>query len=105
MKQIAKKRNSRWLGWEGKVLIDEFERNDPKGRNQYYKSIVIKNPIEIKSTTTTTKNDNMEISSQTHRDVRLINLKNYDNKLTLGETIMVRVTGYSTHSLEGVQII
>lgn len=105
MKHIAKKRNSRWLGWEGQVLIDEFETANPKGRNRYYKSIVIKNPIETKLTKTIIKNDNMEISSQTHGDLRLMNLTNYDNKLTLGKTIMARVTGYSTHSLEGVQII
>ena len=105
MKHIAKKRNSRWLGWEGQVLIDEFEAANPKGRNQYYKSIVIKNPIETKLTKTIIKNDNMEIPSQTPGDLRLMNLTNYDNKLTLGATIMVRVTGYSTHSLEGIQII
>jgi MiaB-like tRNA modifying enzyme len=105
MKHIAKKRNSRWLGWEGQVLIDEIEMGDPKGRNQYYKSIVIKNQIEDISTKTITKNNNMEKFSQTHGDLRLMNLTNYDNKLTLGKTIMVRVTGYSTHSLEGVQII
>lgn len=105
MKHIAKKRNSRWLGWEGQVLIDEFETDNPKGRNQYYKSIVIKNPIETKSTKTLTKNDNMEITSQINGDQRLMNLANYDKKLTLGKTIMVRVTGYSTHSLEGIQII
>ncbi len=105
MKHIAKKRNSRWLGWEGQILIDEFDTGNPKGRNQYYKSIVIKNPIETKSTKTITKNNNMEKFSQTHGDLRLMNLTNNDNKLTLGKTIMVRVTGYSTHSLEGIQII
>ncbi len=105
MKHIAKKRNSRWLGWEGQVLIDEIENGNPKGRNQYYKSIVIKNPIEIISAKTITKDNNMEKFSQAHGDLHLMNLTNYDNKLTLGKTIMVRVTGYSNHSLEGIQII
>ena len=105
MKHIAKKRNSRWLGWEGQVLIDEIEMGNPKGRNQYYKSIIIKNPIETISTKTITKNNNTEKSSQTHGDLHLMNLTNYDNKLTLGNTVMVRVIGYSTHSLEGIQII
>ena len=105
MKHIAKKRNSRSLRWEGQVLIDEFDTDNPKGRNQYYKSIVIKNPIETTSTKTFTKNGNMENFSQTHGDLHLMNLTNYDNKFTLGKTIMVKVTGYSTHSLEGIQII
>ncbi len=104
MKHIAKKRNSRWLGWEGQVLIDEIDMGNPKGRNQYYKSIVIKNPIETISTKTITKNDNMENFSQTHGDFSLMKLTNYDNKFTLGKTIMARVTGYSTHSLEGIRI-
>ena len=42
IKNIAKKRNSRWLNWEGNILIDEIDDDGkPKGRNQYYKSITI----------------------------------------------------------------
>jgi tRNA A37 methylthiotransferase MiaB len=41
-KNIAKKRNSRWLNWEGNVLIDEVEGGKLKARNQYYKSIIVK---------------------------------------------------------------
>ncbi|MBA3978289.1 MAG: tRNA (N(6)-L-threonylcarbamoyladenosine(37)-C(2))-methylthiotransferase [Nitrosopumilus sp.] len=105
MKHIAKKRNSRWLEWEGQVLIDEIDMGRLKGRNQYYKSIVIKNPIENTITKTNVKNYNKERFSELHGDLRLMNLKNGNNKLPLGKTIRVRIIGYSTHSLEGIQII
>ena len=42
IKQIAKKRNARWLNWEGNILIDEIDNGILKGRNQYYKSVIIK---------------------------------------------------------------
>jgi hypothetical protein len=50
------------------------------------------------------QNHNHEIFSQTHGDLRIMNLKNSNNKLPLGKTIKVKITGYTTHSLEGVQI-
>jgi hypothetical protein len=78
---------------------------NPKGRNQYYKSIVVKNPNETVSTKAITENKNMERLSQTQGYVSPMNITNYDNKPILGKTIMVKVTGYSTHSLEGIQII
>ena len=43
IKHIAKKRNARWLNWEGHILIDEIDNGGVlKGRNQYYKSVIIK---------------------------------------------------------------
>ena len=48
IKNIAKKRNSRWLNWKGDAIIDEMENVKLKGRNQYYKSIIIKNLNENK---------------------------------------------------------
>ena len=44
-KEIAKKQNKKWLGWEGDVLVNDYN----KGRNIYYKSIHIEsNPGEFK---------------------------------------------------------
>jgi MiaB-like tRNA modifying enzyme len=43
VKEISFKRNERWLGWEGEVLIDEKGKNSSWiGRNFAYKPIVIK---------------------------------------------------------------
>jgi MiaB-like tRNA modifying enzyme len=104
MKNIAKKRNSRWLGWEGDILIDEIDSGEPKGRNLYYKSVVLKNPIEDRISKANGNNKDLERPSQSHRDLRLMNIKNNNAKLPLGKTINVKITGYSTHSLEGIQI-
>jgi MiaB-like tRNA modifying enzyme len=104
MKDIARKRNSKWLGWEGDVLLDEIDMDNLKGRNQFYKSVLIKNSFEKMITKANDQNHNHEIFSQTHGDLRIMNLKNSNNKLPLGKTIKVKITGYTTHSLEGVQI-
>ncbi len=108
IKNIAKKRNSRWLNWEGYILIDEFDNGNPKGRNEYYKSIIIKNvnekiSTEIKKEEGYCKNN----KSLTHRDGGLyaLNLNNHNNNLSLGKTIKVKINGYSNHTLEGIQII
>src|SRR5215212_793580 len=37
IKNITKKRNSRWINWKGSILIDEIDNGKLKGRNQYYK--------------------------------------------------------------------
>ena len=106
IKHIAKKRNARWLDWEGSILIDEIDNGSLKGRNQYYKSILVKEFNEnlltginewnnYKNNTNFTKSDG---------DLYSMNLNNYKNRLTLGKTIMVKITGYSNHTLEGVQI-
>jgi tRNA A37 methylthiotransferase MiaB len=104
MKDIARKRNSRWLGWEGDVLLDEIDMENLKGRNQFYKSIVIKNSLDKTITKTNDKNYNHELFSQTHGYLRHMSLKNSNDKLPLGKTVKVKITGYTTHSLEGIQI-
>ncbi len=105
MKHIAEKRNSRWLKWEGQVLIDEIDKGRLKGRNQFYKSIVIKNPIKNIITNTNTENNYMKRFTPTHGDLQFTNIKNDNTKFFLGKTIKVRITGYTIHSLEGIQII
>ncbi|MGQ9781835.1 MAG: tRNA (N(6)-L-threonylcarbamoyladenosine(37)-C(2))-methylthiotransferase [Nitrososphaeria archaeon] len=39
--------NQRWLGWKGRILIDEHIGQDSIGRNEYYKNIVVKDQIPL----------------------------------------------------------
>src|SRR5271157_1015841 len=40
--QISYERNSKWVGWEGQVLLNEIGKNNSiMGRNPYYKCIVV----------------------------------------------------------------
>ncbi len=43
VKSISLERNKRWVGWEGKVIIDEINKDGIQGRNYAYKPIFIKN--------------------------------------------------------------
>ena len=105
IKQIAKKRNARWLNWEGNILIDEIDNGLLKGRNQYYKSVIIKEFKEDLLTTIKEEN-NLKSTSFTKStgNIYSTNLNNHKNSLTLGNTIKVKITGYSNHMLEGIQI-
>jgi len=48
VKKISLQRNSRWLGWEGEVLIDEKGKDSSWiGRNFAYKPIVLKNDRDL----------------------------------------------------------
>lgn len=38
---------SRWIGWHGKILIDEHIGRDSIGRNDHYKNIVLKESIPL----------------------------------------------------------
>ena len=48
-RDIALQNNSRWIGWCGKVLIDEEVRGAVVGRNFAYKPIIMKKQIPIGS--------------------------------------------------------
>jgi len=39
--------SSRWIGWHGKILIDEHIGMDSVGRNDHYKNIVLKESIPL----------------------------------------------------------
>lgn len=45
--KISSENNKRWIGWKGKVLFDEKTDDGIKGRNFAYKSIVVKDKVEI----------------------------------------------------------
>ena len=45
-KRIAKKRNSRWQGWQGEIVIDEMGKV-VQGRNYAYKPVVLSNPDRV----------------------------------------------------------
>jgi MiaB-like tRNA modifying enzyme len=47
MEKISFERNNEWVGWKGKVLVDEAVKNFVVGRNFAYKSIVIKENIPL----------------------------------------------------------
>ena len=104
IKNIAKKRNSRWLNWKGDVLIDEADGEKMKGRNLYYKSVIIKNLNENKSIDSICNSSNNENYSRSLGDLYSMRLNNHHDNFFLGKTIMVRVTGYSNHTLEGIMI-
>jgi threonylcarbamoyladenosine tRNA methylthiotransferase CDKAL1 len=45
VRQIARKRNSFWMGWKGEIVIDEVGKT-AQGRNYAYKSVVLDSPPE-----------------------------------------------------------
>ncbi len=117
IKSITKKRNSRWINWEGEVLLDEIEDGKIKGRNEYYKSIVIENIEEISQNPIGSNSlaNSLHKNSKIHqfKQRRSIDLdKNpyynvdYTNDVNkyLGRTIIAKVTGYSENSLKGIRI-
>jgi MiaB-like tRNA modifying enzyme len=106
IKNIAMKRNSRWLNWEGDILIDEIDNGKLKGRNQYYKSIVIKEDYDKNDNINNKEKDNKIHNSSFHlnKGSYLINSNNNQNNLSIGKTIRVKVTNYSNHVLEAIQI-
>ena len=42
VKELARKRNERWVGWSGEILIDEAKDENLLGRNFAYKQVVVK---------------------------------------------------------------
>lgn len=47
-REIALENNRKWIGWQGKILIDEKGKNDSWiGRNYSYKPIIVKGNFEL----------------------------------------------------------
>lgn len=105
-KNITKRRNSKWINWKGSILIDEIDNGKLKGRNQYYKSIILKEYNEkivdalIKENNKLSNNELFKNNTAFHN----MNLNDQNFNLFLGKTIDVKVVGYSNHTLEGIQI-
>jgi tRNA A37 methylthiotransferase MiaB len=77
VKEISRMRNSLWVGWRGKVLVDELNSNNIIGRNYAYKSVVL-SPL-VKS------------RSEFHQQ----------GQYTLGTEIEADIYSYSEYSLKG----
>jgi len=45
--QISFENNLKWIGWKGEVLFDEKSETGIQGRNFAYKSILVKDKVEI----------------------------------------------------------
>ena len=43
VRKISIERNSKWVGWKGKIIIDEYGKKGMKGRNLGYKQVIIEN--------------------------------------------------------------
>jgi MiaB/RimO family radical SAM methylthiotransferase len=51
-RDIARKRNSLWVGWQGEIIIDEIKNGAAQGRNYAYKSVMLdeKDPAPLGET-------------------------------------------------------
>ena len=73
--QISGERNSTWLGWEGRILIDEPGKNGTWiGRNYAYKPVIVKgdfklgDEVDVKITETTTYDLRGIVKGKTNKD-------------------------------------
>jgi len=119
IKAISKKRNSRWINWEGEILINEIENGKLKGRNDYYKSIILDrepddsflnmklqkyNQPNIQQSKfypsyKDQKVENKVIEASPYKNSRL-----YFGNPFLGKRIRVRVVAFSNHVLNAIPI-
>jgi len=68
---IARMQNERWIGWQGKVLIDEIGKNNSLiGRNFAYKPIVIKSHTEPNPVNSLGRSIEVKIVNVTPYDLR-----------------------------------
>jgi threonylcarbamoyladenosine tRNA methylthiotransferase CDKAL1 len=77
VKEISRMRNSMWVGWRGKVIVDELNSNNTIGRNYAYKSVILSPLVTSRS--------------ESHQQGRY----------TLGTEIEADIYGYSDYSLKG----
>lgn len=119
IKSIANRRNSEWMNWEGEVLVNEIENGRLKGRNDYYKSIVLEqNPDEsylkrnIQDNYLSRTQELRSIQSNLYEKEENIVFKSgpfknkriYTNNPFMGKKIRVKVTSYSNHVLNAIPI-
>lgn len=119
IKAIAKRRNSKWINWEGEVLINDIEKGRLKGRNDYYKSIILEaDPDEsfLKMRPQTNFQSRILESKIYHKyadnkeENRVIKTGPYKNSMLyvgnpfIGKRVRVRVVSYSNHVLNAIPI-
>jgi threonylcarbamoyladenosine tRNA methylthiotransferase CDKAL1 len=119
IKAISKKRNSRWIDWEGEILINEIENGKLKGRNDYYKSIILdREPddsfLKMKLQKYNQPNTQQSKFYPSYKDQKVENkvieaspYKNsrlYFGNPFLGKRIRVRVVDFSNHVLNAIPI-
>jgi tRNA A37 methylthiotransferase MiaB len=119
IKAIAKRRNSKWIDWEGEILINEIEHGNLKGRNDYYKSIILDPDHDesfLKSKTQTNFQsgiqDSLGLSNYTDQKLENSVIKtgpyknniSYSNNPFMGKKIRVKVIAYSNHVLKAIPV-
>lgn len=109
VKKIAMTNATRWSGWKGEVLINDIENGKLKGRNDFYKSIIlIDDPHSILRETT----DNLALfekdASQPSGQIIQQNIFNKNKVLSLnpnmGLRIIVKVVSHSNHTLNAIPL-
>lgn len=109
IKQIAKENNSKWIGWEGEVLINDVENGIMKGRNDYYKSIVFNddpNFVFINAFPAFKNQEPIEKSSSSHKRNTNVFSKNrlLSSNPYLGFRVLAKVVSYSSHTLQAIPL-
>lgn len=108
-----------WVNWEGDVIINEIENGRLKGRNDYYKSIILeRDPDEsfLKKKSQT----NHQLRTQESKDFQknkaqkeentVIKTGPYKNSMLyfnnpfMGAKIRVKVISYSNHVLNAIPV-
>jgi threonylcarbamoyladenosine tRNA methylthiotransferase CDKAL1 len=119
IKAIAKKRNSRWIDWEGEILINEIENGRLKGRNDFYKSIILDSGSDESFLKMNVQKDYQSNTQQSrfypsYKDQKAENKvieaspyknsKSYFDNPLLGKRMRVRVVAFSNHVLNAIPI-
>jgi MiaB-like tRNA modifying enzyme len=106
IKEIALKKNSRWEGWKGEILIDDVENGVLKGRNDYYKSISLKedpNNLLNEDKNSVRRNDRFLTRNKgLHYTIQEKNPLFHNPHM--GKRIMVKVVSNSNHTLHAIPL-
>jgi len=71
-KDIQNELNARWIGWKGKILLDEVVKDAVVGRNYAYKPCLIQNPKKLGVSANIGSELDVEIVSATSSTLRAI---------------------------------
>jgi len=119
IKAIANKRNSMWLNWEGDVIINEIEDGRLKGRNDFYKSIILerdpdesflKKNYHTNDQSRTQESKDLQKNKDQKEENTVIKTGPYKNSMLyfgnpfMGAKIRVKVISYSNHVLNAIPV-